>query len=302
MLKSKKLLTISLAIALALSVAACGNSGTSSSSEAPSSSSSVTTPAPVEKTPVELSIMYKDAIASALPAEMMSEPVTKADYVVADLLNTIVSSEKFNVDENKANFDILLNTMSNMLDKNYFLQVEELPEGQEPDEYQKEFITRRAEFEKALAYLSALSKNTGEVTIAPTEEEKAALVSAQTLVQENVDRANQLLQLTLSYGTEEGQHLTAEDMEAFAIDISMMNIRAHGVAVVKPAAGKEENVKTAFENWIKATQKSFESYLQDQREIADAAKMEVLEDGTIVVVMTENQDAVYNSIIDAIKA
>ncbi|MGI6028273.1 MAG: DUF4358 domain-containing protein [Candidatus Heteroscillospira sp.] len=96
--------------------------------------------------------------------------------------------------------------------------------------------------------------------------------------------------------------ITAEDTDGFALSVSMMNVRAYGIAVIKPAEGSEEAVKTGLENFITTQQQNFEFYLADQYEIAKAAKLETLEDGTVVMVMCENADEVYTSITDAITA
>lgn len=90
--------------------------------------------------------------------------------------------------------------------------------------------------------------------------------------------------------------VTAEDMSAFAIAVSPMNVKAYGVAAIMPASGKEETVKKGLETFVDNQQKSFEQYLPDQYEVAKAAKVESQEDGTLLLVMCENQDEVYESI------
>ena len=59
--------------------------------------------------------------------------------------------------------------------------------------------------------------------------------------------------------------VTAADMSAFALSVSPMNIKA------------------------------------DQYEIASNARLETLEDGTILLVMCEDQDAVFDAIRDTIE-
>lgn len=88
-----------------------------------------------------------------------------------------------------------------------------------------------------------------------------------------------------------------EDAEAYAISASMMNVKAYGIAIVKPVEGKGADVEKALNDYVAAQQKAFESYLVDQKEIADAAIVETLEDGTVVMVMSENQDVIYDSIV-----
>ena len=95
--------------------------------------------------------------------------------------------------------------------------------------------------------------------------------------------------------------LTAEDMTAFGISMSMMNVKAYGIAAVMPAEGKTDTVKAALQNFIDFQQQSFDQYLADQYEIAKSAKLETLADGTILMVMCENSDAVYEAIKGAIE-
>ena len=94
--------------------------------------------------------------------------------------------------------------------------------------------------------------------------------------------------------------LNTEDMTAFALSASMMNVKAYGIAAVMPAEGKEEAVKTALQGYIDTQKMNFEFYLADQYEVANSARLETLEDGTILMVMTEGQDEVFDSISAAI--
>lgn len=95
--------------------------------------------------------------------------------------------------------------------------------------------------------------------------------------------------------------LQEEDMTAFGVSASMMNVKAYGIAAVMPAQGKEEAVKEALQGFIDMQKMNFEFYLADQREIAENAKLGTLKDGTVLMVMTENGDAVYDAIAKAIE-
>ena len=95
---------------------------------------------------------------------------------------------------------------------------------------------------------------------------------------------------------------TAEDAEAMAMSVSLINVKAYGIAVIKPAEGSEETVRSGLENFISSQQASFEHYLADQYEVALNAKLETLDDGTIVMVMCEGQDEVCDAIVSAIEA
>lgn len=89
---------------------------------------------------------------------------------------------------------------------------------------------------------------------------------------------------------------TKEDTEAYGMSLSLMNVNAYAIVAVKPAEGKEETVKTGLENYVEAQKASFENYLEDQHDIAASAKLDTLDDGTILLVMAEGQDAIFDSI------
>ena len=95
--------------------------------------------------------------------------------------------------------------------------------------------------------------------------------------------------------------LTEEDMSAFAISISMMNVKAYGIAAVMPAEGREEAVKEALQGYIDRQRSSFETYLADQYAVAENARLETLSDGTVLMVMCEDQDTVFDAISTAIQ-
>ena len=93
----------------------------------------------------------------------------------------------------------------------------------------------------------------------------------------------------------------SEDAEAYAMSVSLMNVKAYGIVVVKPAEGKADAVKDGLQGFIDQQCQSFELYLADQYEIAKNARLETLNDGTIVMVMSPDQDAVYDSIANSIQ-
>lgn len=96
--------------------------------------------------------------------------------------------------------------------------------------------------------------------------------------------------------------LLVEDMKAFAVSSSVMNVQAYAIAAVMPAEGKAETVTSALQSYIDAQKASFEQYLADQYEVASNAKLETLEDGTILMVMCEDQDTVFDAISSDILA
>ena len=95
---------------------------------------------------------------------------------------------------------------------------------------------------------------------------------------------------------------TASDVDEIAMSVSLINIKAYGIVVVKPAEGCADTVKAGLQGFIDTQCANFETYLADQYEIAKNAKLETLEDGTIVMVMCENADSVYESIVASLGA
>ena len=95
---------------------------------------------------------------------------------------------------------------------------------------------------------------------------------------------------------------TASDVDEIAMSVSLINIKAYGIVVVKPAEGCADTVKAGLQAFIDTQCANFETYLADQYEIAKNAKLETLEDGTIVMVMCENADSVYESIVASLGA
>ena len=96
--------------------------------------------------------------------------------------------------------------------------------------------------------------------------------------------------------------ITSDNAAAFAVAVSPMNIRAYGIVAVLPAEGKSEEVQEGLQGFIDQQKQSFEQYLADQYDIANAARLESLDDGTILLVMCEDQDTVFDAIQDALSA
>lgn len=90
--------------------------------------------------------------------------------------------------------------------------------------------------------------------------------------------------------------VTDENTAAFAVAISPMNMKAYGVAAILPAEGKSEEVLEGVNGFVDQQKQNFQQYLIDQYDIANAAKVETLDDGTILLVMCEDQDTVLESI------
>lgn len=96
-------------------------------------------------------------------------------------------------------------------------------------------------------------------------------------------------------------NLSPEDMNAYAISVSLMNVKAYAIAAIYPAAGKEDTVLESLRGFVSSQQQAFKEYLADQYEIAVNTRLETLEDGTVLLVMSKNQDAIFDSIRDVIE-
>ena len=79
-------------------------------------------------------------------------------------------------------------------------------------------------------------------------------------------------------------------------------VQSYGIAIVKPAEGKADAVKQALQDFVTHEQMSMEHYLEDQYQIAKAAKVEVLPSGEVVLVCCKNSDAVLSAIKTALAA
>ena len=161
----------------------------------------------------------------------------------------------------------------------------------------------------ALLLLSALagcgSKDAGTTSRTPeeaTEAYKTAIESAQdaelneaypVVTSTEDDMAALVLPLI---------GVTDENTAAFAVAISPMNVKAYGVAAILPAEGKSEEVLEGVNGFVDQQKQNFQQYLIDQYDIANAAKVETLDDGTILLVMCEDQDTVLESIKTSLNA
>lgn len=129
---------------------------------------------------------------------------------------------------------------------------------------------------------------------------KDAITAGRT-EQENTDRpinyTGDDAEMTLIW---EVLGVTADQLDAYAMSISLMNVQAYCVGLFKPVAGQEEAVMTALQAYQDSIEQSFSSYLPDQYEIAQNAKIEQLSDGTIVFVMCSDAATVYDAIVAAL--
>ena len=95
--------------------------------------------------------------------------------------------------------------------------------------------------------------------------------------------------------------LSEEDMTSYALSVSPVNVRAYAIAAVLPAAGKDDDVLEALNEYVENQKESFRQYLEVEYENAVNTRLETLDDGTVLMVMCEGQDAVFDSIRDTIE-
>ena len=94
-----------------------------------------------------------------------------------------------------------------------------------------------------------------------------------------------------------------DDMyDDFAASVSGMMVSVYGVAIVKPAEGKTDAVKSALEAYVTSEQQSMEHYLEDQYQIAKAATVTVAPTGEVILVCAENHDTLLTNIEKALAA
>lgn len=92
-----------------------------------------------------------------------------------------------------------------------------------------------------------------------------------------------------------------EDLSAYAISLSLTDASAYTVAAFYPAAGREDAVLEALDNYVEGQKTGFVYNLSGQYEIAVNTRTEILEDGTILLIMCPDQDIVFDAIRDQIE-
>ncbi len=87
------------------------------------------------------------------------------------------------------------------------------------------------------------------------------------------------------------QEWDAASFESGALSVSLMNVQAYAIAVVKPSDGQKDTVLKYLADYQTQIENNFDKYLADQYEIAkNAVTREV--NGYIVFVMAENADSI----------
>lgn len=172
----------------------------------------------------------------------------------------------------------------------------------------KKLITLILALAVVLTVISGCSAKSKTAGLSPEELEK---LYAEAITGARDDELNDAFPVTLGsddIGDEVVSDMlydligfTRDDAEALAMSVSLMNVNAYGIVVVKPAEGREETVRNGLQSFIDRQCESFERYLPDQYEIAQNARLETLDGGTVVMVMCDDKDTVYNSIATSIQ-
>ena len=81
-----------------------------------------------------------------------------------------------------------------------------------------------------------------------------------------------------------------------AASLSAMMVQSYGVAIVKPAEGKTQEVVDAFDSYVLSQQQTMEHYLEDQYQIAASARVTTVPTGEVILVCCEDSDTVLANI------
>ena len=97
-------------------------------------------------------------------------------------------------------------------------------------------------------------------------------------------------------------NLEEGDYTDFSASVSGMMVQSYALAIVKPAEGKTQDVVDAMDAYVQSQQKSMEHYLEDQYQIASAARVATVPTGEGVMVCCEDSDTVFENIKKALAA
>ena len=115
---------------------------------------------------------------------------------------------------------------------------------------------------------------------------------AQDLTQKDIDSQAAMCMSMLG--------LVPENIEEAAFSVSLMMVHSYGIAIVKPT-GAAQPVIDGLQTFIDGQKAAQQNYLADQYEIASNAKLEKLRSGQVVLVMSEGQDKIFDSMEAALK-
>ena len=150
------------------------------------------------------------------------------------------------------------------------------------------------DYTQAIVDARSDTDNERDILAAKAGEDAAYTHNPQEMPAEEAAPQAEMVLMTL--GLEPAQ------LDEYACSVSLMNVQAYAVGIFRPAEGEAEAVQAALETYVSSIQQSFQNYLPDQYEIAKNARLETLADGTLLLVMCPDQDAVFDSIRDTIEA
>lgn len=139
--------------------------------------------------------------------------------------------------------------------------------------------------------------NTYNMIFTPGEDGKFTAIDGYSAEYEAADLDDEVRNMLLPL-----LDLDEELYTDFAASVSAMMVRSYGVAIVKPAEGKTEDVKAALEAYIAREQQSMEHYLEDQYQVAKAATVTVAPTGEVILVCAEEHDTILSNIEAALAA
>lgn len=167
--------------------------------------------------------------------------------------------------------------------------------------------TTTAEETTAVPETTVVTTTVPETTTAPettTEPEEPTNAYKIAIEKARDDQMNKVMPVTTKAQSPfilEMLGVKEEMMEEYALSVSMMNVKAYGIAVIKPTAGNEQAVLDGVNGFVEMQKRNFETYLADQYEIADSAIVEKTKNGEVILVMCEDAETVYKTIKDNLK-
>ena len=89
-------------------------------------------------------------------------------------------------------------------------------------------------------------------------------------------------------------------LDEFLMETPMMIVQSNTYIIVRPASGKEQEVKDAINAYMKRLEEQWKTYLPDQYELVKNRKEEKLGDYLIYIVSSDNEK-VFNTIKASVK-
>lgn len=96
-------------------------------------------------------------------------------------------------------------------------------------------------------------------------------------------------------------NVSAEDMSAYALSVSCNDEQAYAAAAIYPVSGAFDTLLEQLRCFVCLRQQDFKQTMPDQYEIAVNTRLESLEDGTILLIMGEHQDEIFDAVRDIIE-